>query len=203
MNHCQAFRTYRSPRSSGDSTFVEVACAILAVPDIFPPVPIGKGLVKQLFAGIPYGFNNPTKEILKEGRLVFGDEKDVSLVLSLGSGQQPLLPNPDSHKTLLARIVHDCDPVARDLSHQLSGAGEYLRLNVDRGLEDIKISDWTGLGSILSSTEVYLQMTPVVCYIDEASQWLLRRAGSVTLGQLSALSPPNYRSSLILPSQLG
>ena len=187
MSHCRAFRTYRSPHGGFDSTFVEAACAILAIPEFFSPVAIGRGLIKQRFSGIPYGFNNPMREVLKEAQVIFGDEKNVSLVLSLGSGHKTVISNSDDHSTLLTRISHDCDIVAKELSHQLAGAGAYLRLNVDRGLETVKFSDWDELGSIVSSTEVYLQVAPVTTYIDEAFQWLLYRVGSVTLGQLSAL----------------
>ena len=187
MSHCRAFRTYRSPHGGFDSTFVEAACAILAIPEFFSPVAIGQGLIKQRFSGIPYGFNNPMQEVLKEAQVIFGDEKNVSLVLSLGSGHKTVISNSDDHSTLLTRISHDCDIVAKELSHQLAGAGAYLRLNVDRGLETVKFSDWDELGSIVSSTEVYLQVAPVTTYIDEAFQWLLYRVGSVTLGQLSAL----------------
>lgn len=187
MNHCRAFRTYRSPHGGFDSTFIDAACAILALPEFFSPVTIGRGTVKQVFSGIPYGFNNPTKEVLKEAQLVFGDGKQVSLILSLGSGQQPVMSNSDGHGTLLTRIAHDCDNIARELSYQLSGAGVYLRLNVDKGLEKVKMSDWADLGSIVSSTEVYLQMAPIIAYIDEVSQWISQRVGSITLGQLSAL----------------
>ena len=127
------------------------------------------------------------REVLKEAQVVFGNEKHVSLVLSLGSGQQTVLSNSETHTTLLTRISYDCDTVARELCHQLSGAGAYLRLNVDRGMENIKNSDWNDLGAIISSTEVYLQMAPVTTYIDEAFQWLLRRVGSISLGQLSTL----------------
>lgn len=148
------------------------------------PVPIGPPRREQQFAGVPYGFTKPVREVLKEGRLIFGDKQPVSIVLSLGSGRGVVLSTLDNRGTLFTRMGRDADTVAKELSHQLSGAGVYLRLNVDKGLENTDTSDWCRLGSIISHTEVYLQTNAVTPYIDEAFQWLLQRDGSVTLGQL-------------------
>jgi hypothetical protein len=159
----------------------------MAIPELFPPVAIGPPLREQMFCGIPYGFNNPMREVFKEARLTFGEGRNVSLVLSVGSGQQPAFSSSEKHTTLLTRITRDSDTVARELSNQLCSAGAYLRLNVDKGMEDIKPSDWHRLGSIKSHTDVYLQMSVITTHIEEASQWLLKRVGSVTLGELSML----------------
>jgi hypothetical protein len=123
------------------------------------------------------------RQVLREARLTFGEQKPVSLVLSLGSGPRPRLSDPDHHATGLCRI--QCDGVARDLQHQLHEFGEYLRLNVDRGMETVELDAWHELGSIESYTNVYLEMSLITTCIDRGSQWLLQRSGSVTLGQLS------------------
>jgi hypothetical protein len=159
----------------------------MAIPEFFPSVAIGPQMREQLFCGIPYGFNNPMREVFKEAQLTYGNKKRVSLVLSLGSGQQSVLSNSEQHTTLLKRITRDCDTVAKELSHQLSTAGAYLRLNVDKGMENIKPSDWHSLGSTVSHTNVYLQMSVITTHVDEASRWLLKRIGSVTLGELNML----------------
>jgi hypothetical protein len=44
------------------------------------------------------------------------------------------------HVTGQSRI--NCDGVARELQYRLCSLGEYPRLNVDRGLENIKLNDW-------------------------------------------------------------
>jgi hypothetical protein len=71
--------------------------------------------------------------------------------------------------------MRDYDTVARELSHQLSSAGAYLRQSVDKGLETIQPSNWCSLGSIVSHPNVYLQMSVIAAHIDETSQWLLKR----------------------------
>jgi hypothetical protein len=187
MAHCHPFRTYRACHTDPDCTFVEAACAIMAIPELFSPFAIGPPLREQMFSGIPYGFNNPMREVFKEARLIFGDDKSISLVLSVGSGQQTVLSNSERHATLLTRVTRDCDTVAREFSYQLSSVRAYLRLNVDKGLENIQPSDWHSLGLIVSHANVYLQTSVITTHVDEASQWLRKRTGSVTLGELSAL----------------
>lgn len=157
----------------------------MATPEYFSYVAIGPRLREQNFAGIPHGFDNPMREVIKEAELAFGEQKPVSFVLSLGSGQKARLSDQDHHVTRLSRICSD--GVARDLQHQLRGFGEYLRLNVDRGMENIELDDWHKLGSIETYTNVYLEISQITNYIDKACQWLLLRDGSVTLSQLSTL----------------
>jgi hypothetical protein len=122
-------------------------------------------------------------------------------VLSLGSGQRAPLSDLDRHVTRQS-LIH-CDGVARELQHQLRGFGEYLRLNVDKGMETIELDGWHKLGSIESYTDVYLEMNQVTGYIDRAVPWLLKRNGSVTLGQMSTILYRMMRQSDGLSHQVG
>jgi len=160
---------------------VEAACAVITDPQRSSPVLIGSRWAKEKFVGIPYGFSNPIREIIKEARSIYGDNTQVSLVLSLGSGQETSLSN---RGTQLTRMTYDHDTVARELSHQLDGFGAYVRLNVDKGVVNGQHSDWHDLGLILSHTNAYLQMNAIVSYIDDIVRCLRYRTGGVTLGQL-------------------
>ncbi|KIM34182.1 hypothetical protein M408DRAFT_91728 [Serendipita vermifera MAFF 305830] len=180
-NHCQAFRTYRHRGKGLDCTFIDAACAILASPETFAPVAIGPPSRCQKFVGIPHGYVNPIREVFKEAQRIYGDDKPVSLFLSLGSGQQ----SPNSIiETRLTQITYDCGIVEKDLSHQLGGAAAYLRLNVDKGLETIETTQWNDVSAIISHTRAYLEMATITNFIDEAVQRVLGEAGSLTLGEL-------------------
>ena len=142
------------------------------------------------------GFNNPARELIKEAEKQFGADMRVSTILSIGSGKPAVVafdgPTPGSNE-LLKGIVVDCERVARELAAQLFNVDAYLRLNVDRGMEDTEMSDWEGLGTIEGHTETYLEMPAVTKAIDSSLQRLQDRVGSITLGQLSAfaLTIPN------------
>jgi hypothetical protein len=201
MDHCYPFRTYLVPRKCIKCTFVDAACAAIAAPQHFSSVTIGPRLREQRFCGIPHGFDNPMREVLKESQLVFGETTPVSLVLSLGSGQRAQLSNSDHDLTRQSRIL--CEGVARDLQYQWHGITEYLRLNIDKGIENVKLDDWSTLGSIETHTDVYLEMTPITKYIDEACQWILQRSGAVKLGQLSTPNSARFLKLIFFLCQPG
>jgi hypothetical protein len=155
---------------------------------LFTPVSIGPKRREQTFTSASIGFNNPTRELIKEAERQFGSDMRVSTILSIGSGRPALLafdgPKPASNE-LLKGIVMDCERVARELSTQLFNVDTYLRLTVDRGMENTEMSDWEGLGSIEGHTATYLEIPAVTKAIDSSLQRLQDRVGSITLGQLS------------------
>ncbi|KIM20749.1 hypothetical protein M408DRAFT_123984 [Serendipita vermifera MAFF 305830] len=191
MDHCHQFRTYSHRGRSIDPTFVEAACATLAIPELFTPVSIGSSLRKQRFVGTPIGSNNPTRQVLEEALLQFGDEQPISLILSLGSGRpnafsfEMLNLYPESSGNLLTQLMLGCERVAKELSLQLSEFPAYIRLNVDKGVEFLKFSDWDQLGDIEAHTDVYLQLPGINDGVNNASRALQQRIGLTSLGELS------------------
>jgi hypothetical protein len=143
-----------------------------------------------MFVGNPFGFNNPVRQVLEEAFTIFGDEKQVSLILSLGTGRPVVLsrpPNVDSIRNVLTCMVLDSERVSRELSAQLSRVKAYLRLNVDHGMENLKMTDWleSELGSIMTHTDAYLDAPAIKNCISTSSKLLQERTGSISLGQLS------------------
>ena len=147
------------------------------------------------------GFNNPTRELIKEAEMQFGTDMRVSTVISVGSGLPALVafdgPTSSSNE-LLNAIVIDCERMARELATQLFNVDAYLRLNVDRGMENTKMSDWEGLGIIEGQTETYLAVAAVRKAINSSLQRLQDRVGSITLGQLSTFASVIRTSYLYL-----
>lgn len=135
------------------------------------PLTIGTSPRQQTFISASFGFNNPTQEVLKEAERVFETDGPITLTLSLGSGRpnvMSLKKEGDDYDSLLSRMVVDCEKVAQELSKQSFRSGTYLRLNVDRGLEDIKMSDWDNLGEIESHTNVYIDVPAITTAIDSS-----------------------------------
>jgi hypothetical protein len=193
MDHCHAFRTYRSRHAGApDCIFVDAACAAIADPNTFSPVSIGRKLREKRFCGPPIGFSNPIRAVLKEARLHFGEDTPTSLLLSLGGGQStplslhPSVVLPHGRLEFMARAVQDCERTANEISQHLSEVDAYLRLDVDKGLNDLKISDWHRLGAIESHTDVYIQS--ISDKIDKALHLLQSTSGKFTLGNLGTTS---------------
>jgi hypothetical protein len=171
-------------------TIVEAICATMAVPSHFSPVKIGPRLRQQSFIGGPVGANNPTRELLKEASTVFGNECRVAQIISIGSGIHPVLAmNSEANEATLSRLLNDiatdCEAVTQELHTRLYRVKAYLRLNVERGMEDITMEDWSGLGGIESHTGAYIAVASVSDSLDSSLRQLRERIGTVTLGQLS------------------
>jgi hypothetical protein len=191
LSHCEIFRTYRSPQSSINCTLMEALCASMAVPPLFDPVPIGARLRKQRFIGGGLGFYNPTREILKEAKVAYGDDQRVALILSLGCGLPPVMSLSSSAslssnvESLVKYMSTDCERVAREMATQLIHLDTYVRLNVSRGLEEAQFHDWGCISSIDGCIKAYLETASVTRALDAVSQKITNNIGSITLGQLS------------------
>jgi hypothetical protein len=195
MDYCHAFRTYRSRHlGAPECSFIDAACAAIAHPNAFPPVSIGQRRREQRFCGPPIGSSNPIRAVLKEARLQFGEDTPISLLLSLGGGQsaplslQSSVMLPHGRLEFMARAVQNCERTANEVSQHLSEVDAYLRLDVDKGLNDLKTSDWHRLGAIESHTNVYTQSSPISDKIDKALDLLRSTSGNFTLGDLGATS---------------
>jgi hypothetical protein len=162
----------------------------MAVPSHFSPVKIGPRLRQQSFIGGAFGANNPTRELLKEASTVFGNESRVAQIVSVGSGIHPVLAmDSEANEATLNRLLNDmatdCEAVAQELHTRLYRVKAYLRLNVERGMEDITMEDWGGLGAIESHTGAYIAVASVSDSLDSSLRQLSERFGTVTLGQVS------------------
>jgi hypothetical protein len=200
INHPRAFRTYSARGSSLNPTIIEAVCATMAVPLLFSPVKIGPRPRQQSFVGGAHGANNPTREILKEASTLFGPNRRVAQVLSLGSGlprvisAEPSADDEGGHR-LLKEIATDCEMVAQELSTRLYTIDAYLRLNVDRGMEFGTMTDWNELSSIESHTATYIATATVTGALDTSVRYLHERTGALTLEQISACLTANFNAN--------
>jgi hypothetical protein len=169
----------------------------MATPSYFSPINIGPRGRQQTFVGGPHGANNPTRELLREANAIFGKEKLVMQVLSLGCGRSRVpsmdtLTNTDGVCRLVQEMAADCEIVENELSARLCDVDAYLRLNVERGMEKLLMSEWHQLGPIETHTNAYVE-APAISETFEASLRRLQEdTGTVTLGEISACS---YTSS--------
>ncbi|KIM22768.1 hypothetical protein M408DRAFT_40342, partial [Serendipita vermifera MAFF 305830] len=86
ITHPYAFRAYTTRGSSLNPTIVEALCATMAIQSYFLPVNIGPQRTQQTFIGGSFGINNPTRMLLVEAGCVYGENRRVAQILSLGCG---------------------------------------------------------------------------------------------------------------------
>ncbi|PVF93157.1 hypothetical protein CPB86DRAFT_877372 [Serendipita vermifera] len=190
VSHCKLFKTYRSPQDSTICTVLEALCASLATPPLFDPIPVGPRLRQERFIGGALGFYNPTREMLKEVEVAYGDDQPVALILSLGTGAPPVISLDSSSslsqsvEVLVQYMAIDCERVAREMANQMIQVDAYVRLNVSQGLEQLRFDDWSCIGSIEGRIKAYLQAVAVTRAVDAASEKITKRIESITVGHL-------------------
>jgi len=186
----QIFRTYLHRGAGLNPTIVEALCATMAHPSFFSPVKIGQPQRERSFVSGPFGANNPTRELLREAGSVFGSEKRVAQVISIGAGKPRALPLESLTLTevpahLLKSTEVECEEVAAELSSRLFTLDAYVRLNTE-SQEDVRsIDDWRGLEAIEKCTRAYLETHSISHLLEMSLQSLKRRVGTATLDQIS------------------
>jgi len=188
IRHPQTFRTYSIRGTSLNPTIVEAACATVAIPSYFLPVKIGRS--HQSFIGGVLGTNNPTRELLKEAGTVFGNERQVAQIISIGCGIPPALSleamtDGVGPSRLLKEIPTDCQMVATELAVRLYDVDAYLRLSVDKGIANIELDQWGMVGDIEMHTACYIESQTITRALEASLKRLKQTSGTVTLGRLS------------------
>jgi hypothetical protein len=163
----------------------------MAAPPYFYPITFGPRGRQKSFIGGPRGANNPTRELLKEASAVFGREKPVAQIISLGCGRSyvsSMERNSDLEgvSRLVQEMAADCETVAKELSTRLCDMDGYLRLNVERGMENVLMSEWDDLGAIEIHTSAYIETAEISGCLDVSLHRLRESTGKVTLGEISA-----------------
>jgi hypothetical protein len=160
----------------------------MATPPYFVPVQIGRS--HQSFVGGAVGTNNPTRELLKEASAVFGNERRVAQILSVGCAIPPVqsleaMTNEAGPSRLLKEIPIDCQTVATELTARLYNVDAYVRLSVEKGIGSIEVDQWGTLGDIEAHTARYIESQTISHALETSLKRLKRRSGTVTLGHLS------------------
>ncbi|KIM22411.1 hypothetical protein M408DRAFT_290388 [Serendipita vermifera MAFF 305830] len=165
LTHVNTFRTYRSHERGLNPTVVDAIRASVAVPPFFSPISIGEHLMKQKFVGGAFIMTNPTRELLEEARRVFGKDTHMFQVFNIGSGLRRVhsldVSEPTSDISRSPELENEA--IASEMSTRVD---KYLRLDVNRGMEDITMDQWNKLGLIRSHTEAYLDTADVRTKLD-------------------------------------
>jgi hypothetical protein len=140
-------------------------------------------------------WNNPVKVVIKEGAKIFGSERQVACIVSIGTGHQSaiglhdadwcqaLLPTNAIH--LLKDLASDCEKEASKCEKQYGQLpGLYYRFNVEHGLENVSLDDWKMLSTVKAHTKAYLQEPLAERKLDLLVGVLRTRSAHITTTQL-------------------
>jgi predicted acylesterase/phospholipase RssA len=162
------FRTYNSHETHTGCKIWEAARATSAAPTFFKRIKIGRG---QHFIDGGLGSNNPSKVVLDEAKKVFPD-RQIGCIVSIGTGQgdiisidkpgcfQRLIPT-DVIKALQG-IATDCEARHEEMLALFDNSpNTYFRLNVEQGMQNIKLSGWEKLSNVEAHTAQYMRRKEV------------------------------------------
>ena len=189
MNIPVLFRTYESRQTSLNCKIWEAARATSAAPTFFKPIKLGR-TQNQPFIDGGLGRNNPSQLVLEEAKAVFGD-RHLCCLVSIGTGQtdvitiqspgilQRLIP-ADIIEALRA-IATDCEATHEDMSGRFANISNiYFRLNVEQGMQGIRLSEWEKLDTVEAHTVQYMRRNEM----DERVAALVMTVG-VSIGKIA------------------
>ena len=162
--------------ASYNCSIVEAARATSADPNFFKSIAIGDENLKEIYVDGGLRVNNPVKYVISEAESAFPN-CGISCLLSLGTGLPEVigLDEPDAFQKMvpsklievLKGIASDCEAASEDVAKDFQDKGTYFRLNVEAGLENITLAEWTSLGDVRTHTVAYLQKAEVDSSVDK------------------------------------
>lgn len=112
------------------------------------------------FVDAGFGYNNPCEILIAEAERQFPDRARHMRVLSIGTGLGDVVTIRDKRLSIfkaLKQMATSSNQVAARMDDKHGDDGKYYRLNVDKGLEDVTLSDWDKASTISAHTHNYLQ----------------------------------------------
>lgn len=152
-----------------------MARATSAATTFFKPIKVGRDAIEFIDAG--FGYNNPCDELIKEAQRMSPGHQ-VLQVLSIGTGLGDVINIKDTRISIigaLKKMATSSKKVATSLDDRFGDSGQYFRFNVDRGLEDITLSDWEMASTISAHTRNYLseQSRAIGKFVDASARGAL------------------------------
>lgn len=202
------FRSYKSRESRSINCKIwEVARATTAAPTIFKRISIAEpGQISEDLIDAGIKCNNPIEVVIEEAQLLFGRNRLVGCILSLGTGHPGVIgiSKPDTFQNLLPtelidalkKIATNCEEVAERQNRKFSEFPNVcFRLNVIHGARGISLEEWERMGEVIGHTKAYLQSIAVsrsidtnvkiLCHLQERSTMSVHEA--ITIGQICTL----------------
>lgn len=168
------FRNYRVPRhESYNCTIWEAGRATSAAPTFFKRIKIDG----EHFVDAGLGCNNPIKEVIAEAKLVFGKERKVDCIVSIGTGKAGVVgfDKPTGLQTILPtdlvnvlkKMVTESSSTAEEMEQRYEAVRNlYFRFDVDQGLQDVGLEEWKRLEDVKTHTITYTMETNIDRKID-------------------------------------
>lgn len=185
ITNCRMLRSYESRHSSYNPTIVEAVRIAWATPGLFSPIRVGTELMREELVSAVDGFNNPAFQAVKEAYDIFGRDKRMACLLSLGAGKPLVRSTSIDRQDLLQRTIRDTEIIVEQMRRRYAGLRIYFRLSVDRDLEfgNASAPIEKRLARIVSHSSAYLETHDAFTALDRCVK-SSRQASRVTTDHL-------------------
>ena len=166
---------------SYDCTIVQAVRATTAAPIFFKAAKFGHPTPQRYLDG-GLRCNNPARYVMQEARSLYPN-RQISYLLSLGTGAREVISLEESNALqrvfpvkllkMLQAIATDCEDQSEIMAKELSPSlTSYIRLNVDRGLQEVPPEEWRRLNDVEAHTQQYLMRHEIGLKVDQLVQAL-------------------------------
>ncbi|QRV95639.1 kinesin light chain [Ceratobasidium sp. AG-Ba] len=190
-----------------DSPIWQILSATMAQPEMFKPVDIGPGYLRQSFVDGGLGCNNPAVHVLSEVKAIL-PSRDLSGVVCIGSGHPDTIQLPQ--RTISSRLVPtnvlsltknvalDAERVAQEMEARFqSTTGVYFRFSVDQGMQSLEVGEWEKLQQVTANAKAYLRGLKVSKSIDVAVASIKARKVAVSNQRIDGVIQPAITDQVI------
>ena len=185
-DHDKTVRTFatlleRNPSDSPTFAISDVARATSAAPSFFRSV----DLSGARYYDAAVDLNNPSWEVVNEVSLLSGEAQDpIDVLLSIGGGNSR---SNKSKKFGPGSAQRDLDEISDYVHRKVESESksrhfDYFRLDVDEGLQEVRLNEWkpkasgsTTLRRIKEATQSYLRQNSVKVACQQCAQRLVNR----------------------------
>jgi hypothetical protein len=179
MSHLVKFRSFHSRRGQEANLPIwQVAKATLAGLGLLPSIQLGPELVPVNYISGELGWNNPSKEVIREFETEWKHES-ILCFASIGTGHQGVMQiqtssTVDSHNSTMEKAVTDCQRVAEEIAYRFQRQNNYFRLSVDQGLQLTDAQKAFRLEDVIVHTKAFLGTNWANISMDQLVDALLR-----------------------------
>lgn len=189
ISSCHRLRSYRARKGTLQCTILDVAIACISTLGLFDYAEIGPR--RHKYTSVGFHHTNPIRNVLDEAEQMFGAEKRVSCIFSLGAGipLQTTMPSNLAHLEvhgLLQAMEMQQRVVTEEATRQFRNLESYYRFSVE-GIGSGCLSDWMDWDAdmVESCTRTYLENSAHSKELDAAVEQLEGGHGTITLNRLS------------------
>jgi hypothetical protein len=210
--HWDLLRTYSSDSNKVDCTFWQAARATSAATVVFGGIGITwLGGTSTYYYGPDMEDSNPTEKSLQEASRVYGQERQVKCVLSIGTGK--LAQEKMDKKAFAPRLVKAVIKTTKSCEHSHNILVEqfrarnaqsqfYFRFSLRQVTEDVHLHDWNHIDRLSADIKSLLAVEPMKTEIGKLAESLCDHDPRRKYQRLSDLSIPIDESPLAVSDQL-